>query len=185
MQAIGLMWFHLVPWVFTCWTRSFIHVCCTGWVSEWRREARNVQHAKFQQTLSKTTKLAVEATETYRIHRHDSICDALSSAAKSVNLTPQKKLPSLIASCSSRPADVVSSQLGGEQAYCLRHSCHLPSANQHPRTAASQGHVLSVGKEQKVAAHLGACHSVGKTTRHLFQRLFIFLWRGNTILWLH
>ena len=42
-----------------------------------------------------------------RIHRHDSIHDALFSAAQSAALAPRKELPSLIPGCTtSRPADV-------------------------------------------------------------------------------
>ena len=41
-----------------------------------------------------------------RIHRHDSIRDALFSAAQSAALAPRKEVPSLIPECSSRPADV-------------------------------------------------------------------------------
>ena len=42
----------------------------------------------------------------YRIHRHDSIWDALFSAAQSAALAPRKEVPSLIPECSSRPTDV-------------------------------------------------------------------------------
>ena len=41
-----------------------------------------------------------------RIHRHDSIRDALFSAAQTAALAPRKEAPSLIPGSSSRPADV-------------------------------------------------------------------------------
>ena len=41
-----------------------------------------------------------------RIHRHDSIRDAVFSAAQSAALAPRKEVPSLIPGSSSRPADV-------------------------------------------------------------------------------
>ena len=41
-----------------------------------------------------------------RIHRHDSIRDALFSAAQTAALAPRKEAPALIPGSSSRPADV-------------------------------------------------------------------------------
>ena len=41
-----------------------------------------------------------------RIHRHDSIRDAVYSAAQSAALAPRKEIPSLIPGSSSRPADI-------------------------------------------------------------------------------
>ena len=41
-----------------------------------------------------------------RIHRHDSIRDAVYSAAQSAALAPRKEAPSVIPGSSSRPADV-------------------------------------------------------------------------------
>ena len=41
-----------------------------------------------------------------RIHRHDSLRDALFAAAQSAALAPQKEVPALIPGSASRPADV-------------------------------------------------------------------------------
>ena len=41
-----------------------------------------------------------------RIYQHDSLCDALFSAAQSAALAPRKEVPSLIPNTRSRPADI-------------------------------------------------------------------------------
>ena len=41
-----------------------------------------------------------------RIHRHDSVCDALFSAAQTSALAPRKEVPSLIPGTRSRPTDI-------------------------------------------------------------------------------
>ena len=40
------------------------------------------------------------------IHRHDSLCDVLFSAAQSAALAPKKEAPSLVPGSSNRPADI-------------------------------------------------------------------------------
>ena len=52
-----------------------------------------------------------------RIHRHDSVRDALFSAAQTAALAPRKEVPSLIPGTSSRPADVyISNWMRGQPA---------------------------------------------------------------------
>ena len=93
---------------------------------------------------------------------HDSIRDAIFSAAQSAALVPQKKVPSLIPSCQSRPGDI----------YLPHWSRGLPAAldvsaisTLQQRTlqgaAETQGYALSVGEERKMVAHAASCRAVG------------------------
>ena len=97
-----------------------------------------------------------------RIFRHDSIRDAIFSAAQSAALAPRKEFPSLISGCQNRPADVF-----------LRHwDRGLPSAldisvisTLQQRTvdgaANNQGYALTVCEERKMATHAASCRAVG------------------------
>ena len=157
-----------------------------------------------------------------RIHRHDSIRDAVFSAAQSAALAPRKEVPSLIPGSSSRPADVYLPNWTRGQPAALDVTVISPLQQLTMQGAASmQGHALSVGATRKNAAHADPCHDVGVTfiplvvetlggwsneaartisnigrllgqrsgtdlaisTRHLFQRLAIGLWKGNATLW--
>ena len=158
-----------------------------------------------------------------RIHRHDSIRDAVFPAAQSAALAPRKEVPALIPGSSSRPADVYLPNWKRGQPAALDvtvistlQSLTLSGA------AVTPGYALSVAAERKRAAHASACHSVGvsftllvveslggwdseaistfkaigrlqglrlgippsQSTRHLFQRVAICLWRGNATLWI-
>ena len=158
-----------------------------------------------------------------RIHRHDSIRDALFSAAQSAALAPRKEVPSLIPGSSSRPADVfLPNWIGGRPAALDVTVISTLQALTLSGAADTQGHALQVGEQRKMAAHSEACRAVGvsfiplvaetlggwseeavynivrigrllgqrsgsppaDTTRHLFQRLSVSLWRGNATLWL-
>ena len=97
-----------------------------------------------------------------RIHRHDSIRDAVFSAAQSAALAPRKEFPALIPGSSSRPADVYLPNWKRGQPAALDvtvistfQSLTLSGA------AVTPGYALSVAAERKRAAHASACHSVG------------------------
>ena len=159
-----------------------------------------------------------------RIFRHDSIRDAIFSAAQSAALAPRKEFPSLISGCQNRPADV----------FLPHWDRGLPSAldisvisTLQQRTvdgaANNQGYALTVCEERKMATHAASCRAVGVsfiplaveslggwsdlaaktisrigrllgqrlgispsiTSRQLFQRCSVSLWRGNAALWLY
>ena len=158
-----------------------------------------------------------------RIYRHDSLRDALFSAAQSAALAPRKEAPSLIPGSSSRPADVYLPNWKRGQPAALDVTV-ISTMQQLTRDRASvvPGYALQVGEERKMAAHAEACRSVGiaftplvvetlggwcqeaintvkdigriqghrlgispsESTRHLFQRLSISLWKGNASLWI-
>ena len=97
-----------------------------------------------------------------RIHRHDSLRDALYSAAQSAALAPRREVPSLIPGSSSRPADVFLPQWKRGQPAAIDVTV-ISTLQQLTVVGASttKGHALSVGEERKRAAHAEACHSVG------------------------
>ena len=99
-----------------------------------------------------------------RIHRHDSLRDALFSAAQSAALAPRREVPSLIPGSSSRPADVYFPCWKRGQPAALDVSV-ISTLQQLTVNGASinQGHALSVGEERKLAAHAAPCRSVGVT----------------------
>ena len=97
-----------------------------------------------------------------RIFRHDSIRDAIFSAAQSAALAPRKEFPSLIPGCQNRPADV----------FLPHWDRGLPSAldisvisTLQQRTvdgaANNQGYALTVCEERKMATHAASCRAVG------------------------
>ena len=97
-----------------------------------------------------------------RIHRHDSLRDALFSAAQSAALAPRKEVPSLIPGSSSRPADVYLPNWKGGRPAAL--DVTVISTMQQltlAGAARSQGHTLMVGEERKMSAHGPECHSAG------------------------
>ncbi len=158
-----------------------------------------------------------------RIHRHDSIRDALFSAAQSAALAPRKEVPSLIPSSSSRPADVYLPLWKRGQPAALDVTV-ISTMQQQTMYGASTtpGYALRVGAERKMTAHAEDCRAIGvifvpivveslggwsqeaiqiirsigrlqgqrlgtspaDSTRHLFQRLAISLWKGNASLWI-
>ena len=159
-----------------------------------------------------------------RIFRHDSIRDAIFSAAQSAALAPRKEFPSLIPGCQSRPADVFLPHWDRGLPAALDISVISTLQQRTVQGAAeTQGYALSVCEERKMAAHATSCRAVGVsfiplaveslggwselaaksisrigrllgqrlgispsiTTRQLFQRCSVSLWRGNAALWLH
>ena len=95
-----------------------------------------------------------------RILRHDSIRDALFSAAQSATLAPRKEAPSLIPGSSSRPADVYLPIWVRGQPAALDVTVISTLQQQTLSGAASvPGHALQVGEDRKMAAHADACPS--------------------------
>ena len=97
-----------------------------------------------------------------RISHHDSIRDAVFSAAQSAALAPRKEVPCLIPDRQSRPADV----------FLPHWKRGLPAAldvsvisTLQPRTcqgaSETQGFALSVCEERKIAAHAASCRAIG------------------------
>ena len=153
-----------------------------------------------------------------RIARHNSLRDAIFSAAQSAALAPRREVSSLIPSSLSRPADVFTrpSRLG-----CNRHfrPCNRPPSKVRPSPKVM---LFWLGKRGNWLSHADACQAVGvsfipvvletlggmsasavstvsclgrllgqrmgippaDSTRHLFQRCAISLWRGNAALWI-
>ena len=97
-----------------------------------------------------------------RIHRHDSLRDALFSAAQSAALAPRREVPSLIPGSSSRPADVYFPCWKRGQPAALDVSV-ISTLQQLTVNGAStiQGHALSIGEERKLTVHAAPCRSVG------------------------
>ena len=159
-----------------------------------------------------------------RILRHNSLRDAVFSAAQSAALALRRGAPSLVPGSQSRPADI----------YLLCWKRGRPAAldvtvistmqrSTIQGAAENQGHALRIAEERKFAAHVAACQAAGisfiplavetlgglsvtaadtissigrlmgqrfgispaESTRHLFQRLSISLWRGNATIWIH
>ena len=159
-----------------------------------------------------------------RIFRHNSLRDAVFSAAQSAALGPRKEVPSLIPGSQHRPADVyLPCWKGGHPAALditvistMQQSTIQPAAD-------NQGHALLVAETRKFATHGPACQAAGisftplaietlgglsdataetisgigrligqrfgvsphESSRNLFQRLAISLWKGNATAWIH
>ena len=96
-----------------------------------------------------------------RIHRHDSLRDALFSAAQSAALAPRKEMPSMVPGSASRPADVFLPTWEGGQPAALDVTVVSTLQNRTVVRAASvSGYALSVARERKIAAHSETCQSV-------------------------
>ena len=97
-----------------------------------------------------------------RIHRHDSVRDALFSAAQTAALAPRKEVPSLIPGTRSRPADIFLPiwQRGQPAALDVTVISTLQQSTVEG-AAVTQGYALAVGGERKRDAHATACHAVG------------------------
>ena len=93
-----------------------------------------------------------------RICRHDSIRDALFSAAQAAALGPRKEAPALIPSSSSRPADVFLPNWKRGQPAALDVTVTSPLQQVTVAGAASTpGHALWVREERKQTTHADAC----------------------------
>ena len=97
-----------------------------------------------------------------RIHQHDVLWDALFSAAQSAALAPRKKVPSLIRSSSSRPADIL---LPNWFRGCLAALDVTVISTLQTLTlsgaASVKGYALKVAEERKMAAHSTGCRDAG------------------------
>jgi len=97
-----------------------------------------------------------------RIYRHNSIRDAVFSAAQSAALAPRKEVPSLIPASCSRPADVYLPiwKQGLPAALDVTVISTLQPLTQQGASTV-QGYALSIGEERKLATHSEACHAAG------------------------
>ena len=159
-----------------------------------------------------------------RIFRHNSLRDAVFSAAQSAALVPRKEVPSLIPGSQHRPADVYLPCWKGGRPAALDITVISTMQQSTMQSAAdNQGHALLVAENRKLTTHAPACQAAGisfiplaieslgglsdatnKTissigrligqrfgvpphgsSRHLFQRLAVSLWRGNATAWIH
>lgn len=159
-----------------------------------------------------------------RIFRHNSLRDAVFSAAQSAALAPRKEVPSLIPGTQNRPADVYLPcwKRGRPAALDITVISTMQKATIQS-AAENQGHALLVAEERKFAAHGATCQAAGisflplaietlgglsdttvdtissigrligqrfgisppESSRQLFQRLAVSLWRGNATAWIH
>ena len=92
-----------------------------------------------------------------RIYRHDSLRDAIFSAAQSAALAPRREVPSLIPESRSRPADIFLPcwKRGRPVALDVTVISTLPQLTVQG-AATVQGHALLVCEERKLAAHAEA-----------------------------
>ena len=99
-----------------------------------------------------------------RIYQHDSLRDAIFSAAQSAALAPRREVPSLIPKSHSCPADIFLPywKRGRPVALDVRVISTLLQFTVQG-AATIQGHALLVGEERKLAAHAEACCSAGVT----------------------
>lgn len=97
-----------------------------------------------------------------RILRHNSLRDAIFTAAQSAALAPRREVPSLIPGSMSRPADVYlpSWKRGRPAAMDVTVISTMQPATIQG-AAITQGHSLLVGEARKLSAHAGACNEVG------------------------
>ena len=99
-----------------------------------------------------------------RIHRHNSVRDALFSAAQSAALAPRRGVPSLIPGTQSRPVDVFLPNWSRGRPAALDITIISPLQHATLQGAAlTQGHALLVGEARKYSTHGAPCHSAGIT----------------------
>jgi hypothetical protein len=97
-----------------------------------------------------------------RIFRHDSIRDAIFSAAQSAALAPQKEFPSLIPGCHNQLADVFLPHWdrGLPRALDISVISTLKQRTVHGAVE-NQGYALSICEERKMTTHAASCRAVG------------------------
>ena len=159
-----------------------------------------------------------------RIFRHNSLRDAVFSAAQSAALAPRKEVPSLIPGSQHRPADVYLPCWKGGRPVALDITVISTMQQSTIQPAAdNQVHALLVAETRIFGTHGPACQAAGipfiplaietqgglsdataeiisgigrligqrfgvsphESSRHLFQRLAISLWKGNATAWIH
>ena len=97
-----------------------------------------------------------------RIHRHDSVHDALFSAAQTAALAPRKEVTSLIPGTLSRPADIFLPIWQRSQPAALDVTViSILQQSTVEVAAVTRGYALAVGGERKRVAHATACRAVG------------------------
>ena len=97
-----------------------------------------------------------------RIFRHNSIRDAVFSAAQSAALAPRREVPSLIPGTQSRPADIYLPCWKRGRPAALDITVISTLQQSTVRGAAeNQGHALLVAEERKFASHGAACQAIG------------------------
>ena len=97
-----------------------------------------------------------------RIHRHDSLRDALFSVAQSAALAPRREVPALMPGTKSRPADLYLPCWKRGRPAALDVTVISPLQKLTIKGAATtQGHALGVGEERKRASHSSTCYSAG------------------------
>ena len=147
-----------------------------------------------------------------RIIRHNSLRDAVFSAAQTAALAPRKDVPSLIPGTQNRPADVFLPCWKGGRPAALDITVISTMQQLTIRSAAEiQGHALLEGQAAGISFTPLAIETLGglsdttadtisnigrligqrfgispiESSRQLFQRLAISLWRGNATAWIH
>ena len=89
-----------------------------------------------------------------RIHRHNSIRDAIFTAAQSAALAPRRESPHLIPNRQSRPADIFL-KLGSGPSSCLGYFSHLPTPVLPSKgLPLLQATALQVGLQSREGSHL-------------------------------
>ena len=96
-----------------------------------------------------------------RIHQHNSIRDAVFSAAQSVALAPQREVPSLVLGTQSRPAGIYLPcwKWGRPAALYITVISTLQQSTVRG-AAENKGHSLLIAEERKFAAHGSACQAI-------------------------
>lgn len=97
-----------------------------------------------------------------RISRHNALRDVLYSAAQSAALAPAREAIGVVPNSHSRPADILlpTWRHGRPAALDVHIISPLQQSTVHEATS-TPGHVLEVGVQRKLAAHLSACRSTG------------------------
>ena len=97
-----------------------------------------------------------------RIHRHNSIQDAIFSAAQTAALAPRRELPSLIPGSQGRPADIFlpNWDRGRPTALAVTVISTLQQLTLQG-AAITPGHALAVGENRKMTMHASQCQAVG------------------------
>ena len=136
-------------------------MCCIYTIAHWRGEGSGGGHYKKKHYDLCACRVGCGGNGD-RSHQHDSIRDAVFSAAQSAALKPRKEVPSLIPGTQSRPADIFlpnwrRGRLASLDVTVISTLQQLTLQG----AASSPGYALAVGKERKRASHAEACHSVG------------------------
>ena len=107
-----------------------------------------------------------------RIHRHNSIRDAIFSAAQTAALAPRRELPSLIPGSQACPADIFlpNWDRGRPTALAVTVISTLQQLTLQG-AAITPGHALAVGENRKMSMHASQCLAVGVSFVPLVESL--------------